>query len=82
VTTYETFSTAECLSREFIMYVMYKPLKGLRTVTIYGTASTPAKAPPLSGVVCVPHCTAVLALSVMVEAFFLLYVEGGGTSSF
>jgi hypothetical protein len=45
-------------------------------------APTPAKDPPLSGVVCVPHCTAVLSLSTRVRAFFLFYVEGGGPHLF
>jgi hypothetical protein len=47
-----------------------------------GYQTTPAKAPPLSKIIHVPPCTADLSLQARVKAFFLLYVDGGGTSSF
>jgi hypothetical protein len=46
-----------------------------------GKSPTPAKAPPLSRIIHVPPCTADLSLHTRGKAF-LLYVEGGGASSF
>jgi hypothetical protein len=62
------------------LYILY--------ISIFATGwddelvSTPAKAPPLSGVVRVPPCTADLSLPTRGKAFFLLYVKGGGTHLF
>jgi hypothetical protein len=43
---------------------------------------TTAKAPPLSRIVQVPHCTAELSLKTRGKVFFLLFVEGGGVHLF
>jgi hypothetical protein len=84
--SFQPYATLNSTSSELLqtsMSNLFWPTVNTESIPpLCGWWSTPAKAPPLTRIIHVPPCTVDLSPQTRVRAFFLLYVEGEGASSF